>query len=100
MNYSKKFFLGSPELTNSKFRTCTGIQGRKRRLPRWAWIAIILGSVLLLLSILAVIITFIRKSKKSDSRKIKTPGAEHRAVTDKRKDNFFIIFVLFSFLSL
>ncbi|CAF2623072.1 unnamed protein product [Rotaria sp. Silwood2] len=86
---------GSAELTNSQFRHCTKIRGRGRRLPMWAWIAIIIGGTLLLLIIIGVIIALMTKSKKKTSRsKITLP--EPRRPDEKGKDNFVYEFSTFS----
>ncbi len=83
-------FLGSPELTDSKFRNCPKVYGRNRLLPMWAWITIILGTVLALLGILIAVIALIRKSKANAASK-KKPLPEPRQTDEKGKDNPLII---------
>lgn len=90
------FFLGSPEITNSKFRTCPVARGGRRRLPQWAWIAITIGTALLLLVIAGVIFAFIRKSKSNGGSTTKTYSAkshkkEPRQTEDKGEHNSLII---------
>jgi Na+-transporting methylmalonyl-CoA/oxaloacetate decarboxylase gamma subunit len=80
--------LGSDELTASKFRHCSIVAGRSRYLPKWAWIAIIIGAVLLLLTILAVIVSFIRKSKTNAPSK-KKPLPEPRQAEEKGKNKSY-----------
>lgn len=63
---------GSNELTESQFRNCPTVQRRRGLLPKWAWIAIIVGSVLLALIIFGIIFAFVRKSKTKPVTKKKT----------------------------
>ena len=73
------------EITTSKFRHCPQTRGRSRRLPLWAWTAIIIGSALLLLTLLAVIFTLIRKSRQNAASKKRTLP-EPRPTQPKPKD--------------
>ena len=76
--------LGSPELIGSTFRNCPPVRGRARRLPKWAWIAIILGSTLLLVLIIGVILALICKKKREPVHK-KRAFPEPRQQPEKRK---------------
>jgi len=61
---------GSPEITTSKFRQCSIAPRRLwNRLPRWAWILIIVLGSLLLLGILGAVIGFIARAKKGSTPK-------------------------------
>jgi hypothetical protein len=93
-------FLGSEELINSKFRNCPKVHGHHhRRLPIWAWIAIILAIAVLLLIISIVIFGLIRKKNAAGSQK--KPLPEPRHTDEKGKDdsliihNFFLVLFFF-----
>jgi len=78
---------GSNEVTESQFRSCPPVQGRRGRLSRWAWIAIIIGSVLLALIILGAIFAVVRKSKtKTTPKKKKTTGTPFTTSFATRKN--------------
>lgn len=76
---------GSAELTNSKFRNCPAVRGRRRRLPIWAWVLIAVGGAILALILFGTIIAVVRKSKKNGTSK-KKAFPEQRKPGDKSKD--------------
>jgi flagellar basal body-associated protein FliL len=77
-------FLGSAELTDSKFRTCPNPRARNRHVPIWGWVAIGIAAVVLLLIIGGIIFKFTGKSKKNSS-------PEQRQPEEKGNNNSLII---------
>lgn len=72
------FFVGSPELTASKFRQCPKSRGLGQHLSVWAWILVIVGAMLLLLLILGGVLAFIRNSKRGSAQ-------IHKSVSESRR---------------
>jgi hypothetical protein len=83
-------FLGSTELTDSKFHNCPNTRPYSRRVPIWGWIAISVGSAILLLIVLGIIFKFIRKSRSNGGLKKKSLS-EPRQQAEKGNNNSLLI---------
>jgi len=82
-------FLGSTELTDSKFRNCPNTRPSSRLVPFWVLIAISTGSAVLIL-IVSIIVIFLRKSRSSAGLKKKSLP-EPRQPAEKGNNNSLII---------